>query len=67
MENLIKWFKDETAQGYIEYKGESVFIYCAALDEQENKNKYIRFELVKTDEGYEIKSITSDSIMQQNV
>ena len=67
MENIIRWFKNENAQGYIEYKDESVFIYCASLNEQENKNEYIKFELVKIDDGYEMKPMALDGIMQQNV
>ena len=51
MENKIKWFSDENSQGFIEYKGNDVFIHYSSKD-----GECIELELIKTDNGYEMKN-----------
>lgn len=51
MKDKVKWFDNEKEHGFIEYKGENVFIHYSTRD-----GECVELELVKTDNGYELKN-----------
>ncbi len=51
MEDKIKWICNENGYGFIEYKGDNVFIHLST-----NEGECVELELVKTDNGYKLKN-----------
>lgn len=52
MKDIVKWFSNKKSSGYIETKdnGDILVYYRDSL------GKYIKFEFIKTNEGYNFKN-----------
>lgn len=64
MKGIVKWFDDEKGYGFIECKGEDIFVHFTTIREDGHKTlvqgEFVNFDIVKTIKGKRAKNVTSD-------
>lgn len=70
MKGIVKWFNNDKGFGFIEYKGNDIFVHYSTIITKQGefktliKDEIVEFELVKTTKGYKAKNVKCDIIKE---